>query len=411
MTLTETVFWTKIASQFAIVGIVMLIGGYYGYIYIVGLSRTPDQVFRADYACGVLPQVTIEAQEGADISSAQIKVDALSTSLPDVPYITYVYKINVQGETFATRDNAFALADSLQFVKDDFRKAPGSTTYSWRNKLKRTNLTVDTSTLNFTYVYDDATLPASPNLELPATTFRAPEIAQTYLSALGLYTGDFANGQVYSLPITMKGGQSYEAKSLDEAQLIRVDFQKTNTLLAYDKTVSSATYAGPQNIDFEGFLDAAPKDGTSNAQYLQFAARRVGKTPQTANVQVYIKQQAGAPSDGVHQIIFNNWHVEDKPCGTYTVIRPADAVRQIGSGEGKVVLLVEKGGDTLQAHTVLPVTEVNLYKLELVYYETMTPQPYLQPIYVATGEVVFNNGAKGDIAIYMPAIDYSAKKK
>lgn len=412
MTLTETVFWTKIASRFFILGIVLLVGGYYGYLYFINIGRTPDLIFRANYACGTLPVVDIEEQPGIDISNIQIKVDALSSALPaDIPYISYVYKLDVKGETFKTRDDAFAIATQLNFVAEDAQKTPGSTTYTWRNKLKRNSLSIDTANLNLTYVYDEATIPSAPNLKLPATTFSAPELAQNVLSALGLYTSDFANGKAFALPVTMTGGKSYQAKSLEKAQLLRVDLQKTNTVIAYDRGIVSTTYAGPKNIDFEGFLELAPEDGTSDKKYYQYTTRRIGKTPETSNVQVYLRDQSGNANDGVHQVIFNNWKVEDRPCGTYTLIRPADAVSRIQKGEGKIVLLVENGGDTLQPPVPPAIESISLDKIELFYYETMTAQPFLQPIYVATGEVIFQTKSRGSIAIYVPAIDYQAVSK
>lgn len=412
MTLTETVFWTKIASKFAGVFVGLIVVGYYAYLYVLTITRTPDQVFRPDNKCGVLPPVEIEAQEGVSYGDASIQVVALGPSLPNdkVPLITYVYKIDVKGETFETRDLAYSLARDLEF-KTEVQHAPGSTLYTWKNPINKSTLTVNTDTLNFSYVRDESVLPKIPNLRLPATMFRSPELASNYLSALGLLSSDFRNGRSFAYPITMSNNQSILAKSLDVAQLVRVDFQKRNTLLIYDKAIVAPTYDASQGINFVGFIAQMDIKGEDDPAFVKYYARRVGKTPETANVQVYMRSQEGRPAEGLQKLVYNNWKVEETPCGTQLVTRPSDAISKIANGEGTIVYAIEKGGDPLQPKTNAPFKEINLYNLELAYYEANKVQAFLQPIYVATGEVVYTNGARGDIAIYVPAIDYSAQPK
>ena len=186
----------------------------------------------------------------------------------------------------------------------------------------------------------------------------------------------------------MRNGKSYLSKSLDDAQLVRVDFQKVNPLLIYSKSILSPTFSTSSQIDFVGFIALALKKGDADTSFAKFYARRVGQTPNTANVQIYLRDQNGTPANSLQQLVYNNWKVESTPCGTYLIIRPSDAISKIAKGEGTIVYLIEKGGDPLQPSTTQTVKDVNLYDMELVYYEANRIQPYLQPIYVATGEVV-----------------------
>lgn len=414
MTLTETVFWSKIATKFTGAFVVLLVVGYYAYLYVLTITTTVDQVFRPNNKCGVLPQITIEAQEGASYGNATFQVVALSSSLPDnfqkAPLITYVYRTDVKGETFETRDFAYSIAEDLKF-KTAVEHAAGSTVYVWKNPELKSNLTFNTDTFNFTYTRDVSVLPKVPNNDLPATTFRAPEFAANYLRAIGLYTGELATGRSFAYPVIMSAGKPYLAKSLDSAQLVRVDFQKVTPLLFYDKAVTSPTYNSPTLIDFVAFIDLAKKKTSNDLIYEKFFARRVGKTPETANVQVYMRNQNGQPAEGLQQLVYNNWKIDEIPCGTYLVTRPSAAIKKISNGEGTIVYLISKGGDPLQPKTTEKPRDINLYNLELAYYEANNVQAFLQPIYVATGEVVFENGARGDIAIYVPAIDYGIQKK
>lgn len=415
MTLTETVFWTKIASKFAGVFVILLIVGYYSYLYIISITTTPDQMFRPDNKCGILPKLSIEAQEGAAYGDATFQVVALRSSLPDdlekAPLITYVYKTDIRGETFETRDMAYSIAKDFDF-ETPVEHAAGSTVYVWRNKSLQSTLTFNTDTFNFTYSRDSSVLPKIPNINLPATTFRAPEYASNYLRALGLFTAEFADGKQFSYPVIMSQGNSFLAESLDTAQLVRVDYQKVAPLLFYDKSITSPTKLGSSPlINFVAFLDEAQKNADKSKSYAKFYARRVGKTPQTANVQVYLRNQNGQPALGLQQLIYNNWRIDEKPCGTSTIIRPSTAIAKISNGEGTIVYLTPKGGDPLQPKSDEPLKEISLYDLEIAFYEANTIQEYLQPVYVATGEVVYANGARGDIAIYVPAIDYELQGK
>jgi hypothetical protein len=411
MTLTETVFWSKIASKFFAVVVVLLIGGYYGYLYYKTITTPPEAVFRASYKCGVLPKLDIVAQPGVVYGNAKIAVEAVRSSLPSVPLITYVYKIDITGETFETRDQAFRLATQLGFDKNAVEKVPGSTTYSWTDTKRRAQLKVDTATLNFTYTHDDVVLPKVPNLQLPPTLFRAPDFAKNYLSSIGRFSSEMRTGEKYAYPVTLNNGKVTSARSLDTAQLVRVDYQKSLTLLVYDLAITAPTYSGPtSNIDFESFHKKYVPGEEIPKGHKVFAARRVGQTPITANVQVYFKDQSGDPATGIHQLIYNNWNIEEKPCGTYPILTAADALSEISLGKGFITYLKETAGDPLANAPTKPIKEIRLYQMELQYYEANTVQQFLQPIYIAQGEATFEDGSRGEIAIYYPAVNYDAKK-
>jgi hypothetical protein len=412
MTLTETVFWSKILSKFAGVFVVLLVVGYYAWLFVLTITRTPDDIFAPDNKCGVLPPLNIEAQAGVVLNSPVYQVDALKPVLPNssVPRIGYVYAIDIKGETFRTRDIALALARDLAFTAPVIHDA-GSTIYQWKNTNLKSTLTFNTNTFNFTYIREPSVLPKVPNLQLPATTYRAPEIAANYLRSLGLFTAEFSEGRSYAYPVNMSQNVPTYANAIEHAQLIRVDFQKTNKLLVYNSVLDTAPYKASTNIDFKAFITEQKQTAQNGIEFTQKVIRRVGKTPTTSNVQVYMRDQSGSPSAGLQQLIYNNWFVEDMPCGTYRIIPPSVIITSLSEGKGVIVYLEEKGGDPLRPSTSQPVKTINLYELELVYYEANEIQPYLQPIYVATGETIFENGSKGDISIYIPAIDYTAQPK
>jgi hypothetical protein len=412
MSLTETIFWSKIASKVLVVVLVFIVGGYYGWLYYKSLTTPPEARFAASYKCGALPELNIVAQPGVSYGNATISIQAVKSTLPLVPIISYVYKIDVTGETFETRDKAYRLATQLGFDKDAVVKEPGSTTYTWNDRKRMAQLKVDTATLNFTYSHNDSVLPKVPNLKLPPTLFRAPDIARSYLSGIGRFTPEFASGQSFSYPVLLRNNVVTSSASIDAATLVRVDFQKSVSLLVYNQAILSPTYMLPAGgIDFESWYTSALPGEEAKKNFSAFQTRRVGQTPVTANVQVYISDQDGDPETGVHQMIYNNWNTESKPCGTYPIYTPSDALTKIALGEGKITYLKETHGDPLGTAPTKPMKEIRLYEMNYYYYESNTVQRFLQPIYVAQGEVTFEDGSRGEIAVYIPAINYEAIPK
>jgi len=239
MTLTETIFWTKILSKYIGGGMVLVVIGYfvYGYIFITNENK----IISPDYACGMIIAPEIIVQEGIKMANAEIQVKALRSALPDknVPRIAYVFEIDIKGETFTTRDKARRLANNLDFEPDIVTHEPGSTMYEWNNLKNKSTLKYNTATDNFTFYKNESELPEAPNLDLPATLFKAPEFATGYLSGLGIYSSEFVNGKSYPYPVVMKNGIPYSAKSLDEAELLRIDFQKVTPLLFYPLALAS----------------------------------------------------------------------------------------------------------------------------------------------------------------------------
>jgi hypothetical protein len=50
------------------------------------------------------------------------------------------------------------------------------------------------------------------------------------------------------------------------------------------------------------------------------------------------------------------------------------------------------------------IKNIDLGKIELVYLKTNTPQSYLQPLFLITGQAVLNDGRAAEVGIYLPAI-------
>lgn len=402
MTLSDAVFWSKVVARLLLFSAILLVGGYYGYQYWVSISTPQSVIFQPDNACGLLPNLEIEQLPGVDVSGAQIKVESISSALPDVPFIAYVYRIDSKGETFATQNRALEIAEAFRFKPDSYTK-PSPDKYQWRDEYLLRTLTIDAASLNFTLQKDQTTIPGIPNNNLPSK-IRAVEVAKTMLTAGKVLTDDLSNAEAFVYPVIYKNGVPSEVSAIENAQLVRVDLQKKTKVLYFDRRILKTGFTTPSRIDFVQYLKTPPQ-GNESEYYREYTAPRVGKTPYTSNVQVYIHNQNGGIENGAFYIYYQNWNTEEFPCGTYRIIPPSEAVKKIGEGKGKIVLLTEKGGDTLLPHSVQKVTEIEIFKIQLAYYETPEQQNFLQPIYVATGQVKFSDTTLGEIGIYIEAID------
>jgi hypothetical protein len=414
MSLIDAAFWTKIVLRIALIAVVFVVGGYYGFVIITWTNPDPKKIFEPAYGCEVvLPEPSITDVYDIDLTKIQVAVETAAsaiqtttTGISKFPPLVYVYRLDISGQNFGTAKQATEISKALKFPQIDPAR-PSSTQYAWRDDILGRSLLIDTSTLNFDYTHDLNRLPRIPNLNLPSIPL-APSIATTFLATVGLSNRDFTEGKTFAYPVNITKRQDgteviSEARSLQEASLVRVDFQKATVALQYDK--SKINQFGQQGkVNFIDFLDTT-KFNIQEENLVRYTFPRVAQTPVVGNVQVYLQALKKAENqDTAYRMVFRNWVLEPIPCGTYPIIEAADALRLIKEGKGKVVYLTERGGDRIQKRTLPPVTEVNVFTVELAYLETFERQEYLQPIYVAEGEVTFNDGRVGNIGIYIPAI-------
>jgi len=398
MTLLEAAFWTKIFSRVFIVGVVLFVVGYYVYMAVYRSVAGNNRVFKPDFACGTLPPVRMPPSE-YNTAGIEIKIEAEKEALPDIPPIAYVYKLDIMGEVFSTRQKAETIAKQLGF-KDYPPQKPKDTEYLWQDPINRRFLKMDTSTLNFQYNYVEGVVPPIPNINLPPIA-QAPMYAKNILSRLGLYTKDLDTGKVYTYANTISGVNIAETSSLQTAHTVRVDFQKSAVLLRYDKRILTANLKSIP--DFLKFADSENHD--IEERYLkEYTALRVSSKPYTGNISVYLKGQTGDLLETLQRIDYNNWKIETLPCGTYPIARPSEALVALKGGRGSLAYIYEKYGDRLSNARVPNIKSISIFTMKLVYLETEERQSFLQPIYLAEGEAKLENGTVGYVGFYIPAV-------
>ena len=131
--------------------------------------------------------------------------------------------------------------------------------------------------------------------------------------------------------------------------------------------------------------------------------------PTKSNISVYVGVQADKTEkylSAIYQIDYTYWPIAESACGTYDLISPNTAIERVQAGEASLVSLVDINGDTVTEYTPRSVKKFTIMYVNLTYFESEGEQTFLQPVYVISGEVIFNNDTKGEFDFYYPAIDY-----
>ena len=393
MRLVEAIFWGKIIIKFVLGAFVFLI------LLTIVLSQFKQEVpltsvFIADNACGVIPELKLP-ELSVDYSQANVSLVVQQEIYKDMPPIAYVYKVNLQGETFTTKQKAFLIADKFKFQTNEYTK-PKDTIYQWKDN--RRTLIFDTSNLNFYYTLLPVALPPVPNPDIPPIS-SAKQLAIDAYNEIQPST----NNKIYSFMVDLlPDNKDNEVDSLEQARAIRVDFQREITALRYPLFLLDTQYREKhvgEKVDFLQYYDLAEGDGVT-----VYNVNTVAEAPFLGGSQVYIVSKYKNGLDNVGRFRFSNWKLEEKPCGTYEIISPKQAFSLVQAHSAKVSYMYLWGGNRLSpisSGTLKKVTITNIY---LAYYQPKEQLPYLQPIYVIEGDGFLETGEHVGVFYYIQAI-------
>ena len=393
MRLVEAVFWGKISLRFIILAFVLLIG--IGLVMSQFKQEVPlTTVFIADKKCGTLPNLTLPKLK-VDYSTADINLVVQEELYKDIPPIAYVYKVNLQGETFTTKQKAFNIAEKFKFIPGEYSK-PKSTIYKWQDS--RRTLIFDTSNLNFYYTLLPQALPPIPNPDIPPLVTAKQLAIQAYNSI-----DNAGKTKIYTFMVDLlPQGKDLEVDSLELARAIRVDFQRNVVVLRYPTFLLDSKYREKHKgevVDFLQYYNLSKTDGVT-----AYDANTVAEAPFLGGSQVYVVSQYGNGLENVGRFRFSNWKLEDKPCGTYNIITPKDAFALVQAKKVPVSYMYPWGGDRLKPITTGVIKRLTVTNIYLAYYQPQEQLPFLQPIYVVEGDGYLNSGKRVGVFFYINAI-------
>ena len=417
MTLTEAAFWTKrlgvIAGGALVVFLVVVL-----IITMVGRENNmPPAYLTANFACTetkdefLKNKLSIPSLKLADGSETLFEIKTDSGKIDSLPQIINVYKFSNPTQSLTSQADSKILAKKLNFNPDAVIRR-GTESYVWVDRDTSRTLEVSAKNLNFSLKTDPQYIRTKAKSGTLPTEQEAKSKAVNLLRLLGFSSVDYEAGVPTTILIDVNPDGSFsQAASLSEAELIRVDLKRSKSMITIPSNIVGAdSMVASLTRKLGAPTQETPIINDERITVYTFNTRVTTLNPNKSNISVYIGVQDKSSDElaGVYQIDYTFWPIQETSCGTYELVSPQYAIQQVQSGNGSLVYLNKVGGDSVVDYIPKKVTRFSVFYINITYYESPTEQEYLQPVYVVSGEVIFDDGSKGEFDYYYPAINYAS---
>ncbi|MCA9374745.1 hypothetical protein KC622_00270 [Candidatus Dojkabacteria bacterium] len=420
MTLTEAAFWTRrlsVVGSGALVLIIILI------VIILNISKKDPlpNYLQPNFTC-TLTKDEMQAQK-LQIPSLQLasgsnqvyEIDTPTGKLEKLPLIANVYKFNNPGALLNAQEEARKVSEKLSLEPEAIERR-GTIEYHWNEDIYGRTLTVDANTLNFHFQTNFRNANALPETKKLPTENEAKTIATGFLRANGWLLEDYSKEEPLVTPINIEANGSYTmATSRAQADLLRVDYFRSRPFLSVRGDIEKADEIKKaleeEYLDYNNTVDSIVTD-SGRVDVYNFNAEVLNLDTQKSNLSVYVgsedsRKKINSEIASIYEIDYTPWIIADEPCGTYPLVSATELTTIIEKGNGSLVYLNEKNGDTVVSYQPRQVSQFSVKQVRLAYLDTLLEQRFLQPIYVVSGEATFSNGTTGTFYYYIPAIDYN----
>ncbi|MHC1716311.1 MAG: hypothetical protein AB9915_00220 [Candidatus Dojkabacteria bacterium] len=420
MTLTEAAFWTKrfgvIALGAGIIFITVVL-----ILTIKPKESMPPEYLTANFACTEKKQefldnkLDIPSLKLADGSEMVFEILTDTGKIDSLPQIINVFKFENPTQSLSAQANAKILAKKMGFDPDAVIRK-GTQSYVWVDKEYKRNLEIQAKNMNFSLKTEPARIKEVAQTGVLPSEQDAKIQATSMLRTLGLYSEDYSVGDHKTTYININPDGSYsKASSASEAELIRVDFVREKSMITIASNIVGADSMVELLSDKMGIEPTKSNIIINDKKIDVFTYDTIVTFPETQrhNISIYIgvedKEKKGAQNalNAIYQIDFKYWPIQVEACGTYELLSPQKAIEEVQAGNGRLVYLFDKNGDDVVPYTPKRVKKFIVTKdIFLTYYESPEELGYLQPVYVISGDAIFENDIKGTFDFYYPAINY-----
>ena len=414
MTLTEAAFWTK---RFGIIALGALVVFLIVVLIVTRKDNMPPAYLTANFACTETKdeflehKLSIPSLKLADGSEMLFEIKTESGKIDSLPRIINLYKFSNPTQSLSSQADSKILAKKLGFNPDAIIRK-GTESYVWVDKNTNRTLEIQAKNLNFTLKTDAEYIRTKAKGGTLPTEQEAKAKAVNLLRSLGSFSDDYASGIPTTTLIDVNPDGSFsQAASLSEAELIRVDFKRSKSMITIASNIVGAdSMVATLTKKLGAFTEETPIINDERITVYSFNTQVTTLNPNKSNISVYIGAREKSSDDlaDVYQIDYTYWPIQEASCGTYELVSPQYAIQQVQSGNGSLVYLNRVGGDNVVDYIPKKVTKFSVFYINLTYYESPTEQDYLQPVYVISGEVIFDDGSKGEFDYYYPAISYTS---
>ncbi len=432
MTLTEASYWTR---KFAVLGAIVLVLLIIVTVVLIsaGNKVTLQQEYEhANFRCTKtpeeMPHLDIHTTNLNSNPDSEIVLSTVKGDIEILPRVVNVYAFIDTPQSLNALNTAKAFAKSIGFDPDTVVRKRNSSVYEWTDRAFKRKLIMGASNLDVHLKTDfkdkEKAMPSEGRL--PSDS-EAKSIAAAFLNSLPNTDRAYSVENTLSryVAITADGGFT-EALARSDADLIRVDFfrrkafisiknpgkQKSDKVVnAYKKMFDIMHDTGSGSIFYTIKEDSTVTDSDGRTlEYYLLETRTLSENPNDPIVSVYVgptdKRKKDNAFPNVYGADITSWKIEDSSCGTYELIPSIQVVSMLKDYGSLVSLTPKSDPDTIRPPSSL---SVDSFLVQNIYLSYLTPKkytPYLQPIWVATGEAIFSSGDKGSFMYYLPAINY-----
>jgi len=419
MTLTEAVFWTKRAG--VIIGITGVIFVVIAIIVTsINSEDMPTEYLTASCACTETQEEFLEYKPeipSLEINSDSENVFEIQTDTGKINDLSSLEIINVyqyeqKEQQLDSQLQAKEIASALGFEPEEIYRS-GTKSYIWNDSTNSRSLEVNAKTLNFNMTTNSGYIRDVAKKNSLPTESEAIALGKNAIRRLGILGSDYnytegSNITTYLIDINPDNSYS-EASSLSEAELIRVDLNKTKAMISIKENVTnSQAIINSLNNNLGDAVEDEIIVNDERITVYNYSTIVTYANPSSSNISIYVgpKDENSDTLSNVYRIDFTYWPIETESCGTYELVSPAYALDKVQEGEGSLVYLNEINGDEIEDYEPKTVKKYIIYDIDVAYYESSTQPTFLQPIYIVTGETVFKDDTRGEFHIFYPAINY-----
>ena len=332
MTLTEAAILTRKVGFWIVTVIVLLIFLKVAIDVSTGAFRHffPKPTPAPNVAFGRLTPNDLSANSTENTSGVSFILKTIDEKLPNLGNQSKVYKVFESPPSILFGEKARDLAQKLKFTSQPQILSDRRYVFTDGSSSKR-KLDLDVISGNFKITDDIISYP-----ELFQTTGNlnkegSVRIAKNFLTNLGLFQKDFAEDKITIQPLKIEGGELIAARSLAEAQVVRVGFPRSSL----DK------------------LPILPIDAEKPNVWVEV-------TPQTD------------PQKQIFQASYFYYPPDLTKSSTYPLKATSAAFDELTTGKG--ILIGKKA------------SQLEIRRVSLAYLETVAQMQFLTPVYIFSGD-------------------------
>ncbi len=335
-TLTKTTYYTRKIFKLSLIFLLafFILKNVFGVIRKYWLAHHPPPPPPPTVSFGKLPK--IQFPQNTQLPELTFRLETIQGNLPNLPTIGKVYFMPKNQPNLLALDRAAQMAKKMGFQEQP--EPITKTVYRWKNgQLPATTLEIDINSLNFHLRYDyenDSELLISKYLP---TNEQSTQEIKNFLTVNGLLAPDLAEGTAEFEYLKFGSPKLLSAMSLSDSDFVRVNLFRA---------------------DLDGLKILPPNPKKSLISFLFSGSRVSGKR--------------------IVEINYTYYPIERDIFATYPLKPTLEAWNELQAGKGYIANLGQNEDG-----------KIIIRRVYLAFYDSETPQHYLQPIYVFEGDKNF----------------------